>query len=70
MGAKEKPPATLLVYRDGHQMEVQNYAILGKTLWIFSDQSTRRVPLADLDLASTQRVNGERGVDFVAPDPQ
>jgi len=68
--AEEKPPATLLVYRDGHQMEVQNYAILGKTLWVFSAQATRRVPLADLDLTATQRVNGDRGVDFSTPEPQ
>jgi hypothetical protein len=68
--AEEKPPATLLVYRDGHQVEVQDYAILGKTLWVFSNQVTRRVPLADLDLAATQRANGERGVDFITPDPQ
>src|SRR5208282_346146 len=70
LAAEEKPPATLLVYRDGHQVEVQDYAILGKTLWVFSNQITRRVPLADLDLAATQRVNVERGIDFVAPDPQ
>jgi hypothetical protein len=70
VAGEEKPPATLLVYRDGHQVEVQDYAILGKTLWVFSNQATRRVPLADLDLAATQRVNVERGVDFVSPDPQ
>ncbi|MGA2982666.1 MAG: hypothetical protein ABSG32_02560 [Terriglobia bacterium] len=68
--AAEKAPKTLLIYRDGHQLEVQDYAIQGKTLWVFSDQMTRRVPLADLDLVATQRVNGERGVDFTAPDPQ
>jgi hypothetical protein len=67
---EEKPPATLLVYRDGHQVEVQDYAIVGNTLWVFSEQRTGRVPLADLDLAATQRANGERGVDFVAPNPQ
>jgi hypothetical protein len=66
-GADEKPPATLLVYRDGHKVEVQDYAILGKTLWVFSEQRTRQVPLADLDLAATERVNGDRGVDFSAP---
>lgn len=70
MGAEQKPPTTLLVYRDGHQVEVQDYAIQGKTLWVFSEQMTRRVPLADLDLAATERVNGERGVEFVAPSPQ
>jgi hypothetical protein len=65
--AAEKPPTTLLVYRDGHQMEVQDYAIQGKTLWVFSDQRTRQVPLAELDLAATHRVNDERGVDFDMP---
>jgi hypothetical protein len=64
------PPTTLLVYRDGHQVEVQNYAILGKTLWIFSAQTTRRVALDDLDLTATRRVNGDRGVDFATPEPQ
>ncbi|MGO8816702.1 MAG: hypothetical protein ACLQVG_18855 [Terriglobia bacterium] len=68
--AEEKPPATLFVYRDGHQAEVQNYAILGNTLWVFSDKITRRVPLADLDLAATQRANEARGVDFAAPAQQ
>jgi hypothetical protein len=68
--AQPTPPPTVLVYRDGHQVEVQNYAIVGQTLWVFSDQETHRVPLADLDLTSTQRVNEDRGVDFSAPNPQ
>lgn len=65
--SQEIPPPTLVVYRDGHQTEIQNYAILGNTLWIFSDQTARRVPLDELDLAATRRVNGEKGMDFVAP---
>ena len=64
---EEELPTTLLVYRDGHQVEVQNYAILGKTLWVFTDQRAQQVPLADLDLAATQHVNGERGIDFNTP---
>jgi hypothetical protein len=40
-GVEEKPPSTFLIYRDGHQLKVRNYAIVGKTLWVFSDQSTR-----------------------------
>lgn len=68
--AEEKPPATVLVYRDGHEVEVQDYAIQGQTLWVFSGQLTQQVPLADLDLAATQRVNGQRGVEFVPPNPQ
>lgn len=67
--AGEKPPTTLLVYRDGRQVEVQDYAILGKTLWVFSNQTARQVPLADLDLGATERLNGDRGVEFVPPNP-
>jgi hypothetical protein len=63
-----KPLPTILVYRDGHQGEVQNYAILGQTLWVFGDQTTRRISLADLDLQATKRLNDERGVDFTSPD--
>jgi len=70
VAAEPQPPPTVLVYRDGHQVEVHNYAILGKTIWVISDQTTQRVPLADLDLASTQRANAERGVDFSTPDLQ
>jgi hypothetical protein len=65
---QEKPAATILVYRDGHQGEVQNYAILRQTLWVFAGETTRRVSLADLDLQATKRLNDERGVDFFSPD--
>lgn len=67
---EETPPSTLLIYRDGHQVEVQNYAIQGRTLWVFSEETTRRIPLSDLDLAATQRINSERGVEFIAPSSQ
>ncbi|HLY62123.1 MAG TPA: hypothetical protein VKV95_15385 [Terriglobia bacterium] len=63
----EKPLKTVLVYRDGHQSEVQDYAILGKTLWIFAGQTTKKIALADLDLDSTKKMNDDRGVDFVSP---
>jgi len=64
---QEKRVRTVFVYRDGHQFEAQDYAIQGKTLWIFSDQTTRKVPLADLDLDVTRKLNDARGVDFVSP---
>lgn len=64
------PPKVVLAFRDGHRVEVQNYAIVGNTLWVISDDTTRRVALSDLDLPQTQRVNGDRGVDFAIPDSQ
>jgi hypothetical protein len=65
---QEGPVPTILVYRDGHQGEVQNYAILGQTLWVFAGRTTRRISLADLDLQATNKLNIERGVDFISPD--
>lgn len=65
--APEEPLKTVLVYRDGHRSEVQDYAILGKTLWVFAGQTTRKVPLAQLDLDGTVRLNDDRGVEFISP---
>jgi hypothetical protein len=64
-----EPPRepTLLVFKDGHQLEVGNYAIVGTTLFDLSPGHTRKVLLADLDLAATQRQNDDRGVTFQIP---
>jgi hypothetical protein len=57
-------PATVLVFRNGDRQEVKNYAVIGQTLWIFTEQRARKVPLSDLDLAATRAINEERGSDF------
>jgi hypothetical protein len=62
----EASPATVLVFHDQHQQEVQNYAIVGQTVWIFG-QRTEKIPLSDLDLPATTKANDERGVDFRVP---
>jgi len=61
-------PPTVLVFRDQRKQEVQNYAIVGQTLWNFSAQRTQKIPLADLDLIATAKANEERGVDFRLPN--
>lgn len=58
---------TQLVFRDKHSQEVQNYAIVGQTFWIFDQQRTTRVPLSDLDIPATVKANDARGVDFELP---
>jgi hypothetical protein len=60
-------PATVLVFRDQHKQEVQNYAIVGQTVWTFAPQRTQKIPLSDLDLPATTKANDERGVDFRVP---
>jgi hypothetical protein len=57
-------PSTVLVFRSGNREETSNYAIAGQTLWIFSEQRARKVPLSDLDIDATRAVNEERGVEF------
>jgi hypothetical protein len=63
----EQEPATALVFRDQHVEEVRNYAIAGGTLWVLNEQAAKKIPLAQLDLAATVKMNDERGVDFQVP---
>ena len=58
---------TLLVFLDKHTQEVQNYAIIGGTLWIFSEQKATKIPLSWLDLEAPTKANDDRGVDFQIP---
>jgi hypothetical protein len=59
---------TVLIFRDQHQQEVQNYAIVGQTLWTFAPQKTQKIPLSDLDIPATTKANDERGIDFRLPN--
>ena len=65
--SQDPAAATVLVYRDQHRQEVQNYAIVGQTLWAFMAGRTQKIPLASLDVEATERVNDERGIPFRAP---
>ncbi len=56
-----------LVFRNGHRLDVANYAIVGQTLWVFDEQRARRVPLADLNLDATRKANAENGFDLKLP---
>lgn len=64
MSATEPTVAATLVFRDGRTLSISNYAIVGQTVWILSNNSARKIPIADLDVAATQRVNEANGVDF------
>jgi len=60
-------PNTLLVFKDGHQLEVQNYAIVGDTLVDLTEGHRRKVSLTDLDVEATSKQNDDRGIDFRLP---
>jgi len=58
---------TTLVFKDGHKMDVGNYAIVGSTLIDLTPGHARKVPLSELDLPATQKVNDDHGVIFRLP---
>jgi hypothetical protein len=60
-------PQTILVFKDGHQLEVSNYAIVGDTLVDLTPGHRRKIALAELDLTATTQQNDNRGVDFHLP---
>jgi hypothetical protein len=65
--AEENVSTTILVFRDGHRSEVRNYAIVGQTLWVFTEQRARKIPISDLDVEATKKVNSDRGVEIPFP---
>ena len=65
------PPA-VIVYRDGHTEEVAKYMIQGVDLYTTSDYYntgtwTRKIPLSQLDIPASLRLNKERGTKFNLP---
>jgi len=71
LGPPSQPPAperpsipTVLVFRDGRRMEVQNYAIVGQTVWIFDESTSTKIPASELNLEATQQENRSRGLRF------
>lgn len=60
-------PQTVLVFKDGHQLEVENYAIVGNTLYDLTEGRRHKIPLSDLDLDATTQQNDKRGIDFQVP---
>ena len=60
-------PPTVLIYRDGRRTEVRNYAIVGQTVWTFTERVANKIPLDQLDLNATRKANEERGQEFVVP---
>jgi hypothetical protein len=61
------PEPTVLVFKDGRELEIGNYAIVGQTLFDLSAGHARRIALADLDLENTLKKNEDHGVSFQLP---
>jgi hypothetical protein len=67
-----KLPPAVLVFRDGHEEEIEKYTIIGPVIYTQADYwSTgswkRKVAIADLDIPATLKLNRERGGKFSLP---
>ncbi len=65
------PPA-VIVFWDGHTEEVAKYMIQGETLFTYADywstgSWTRKIPLSDVDIPASLKLNRERGTKFTLP---
>ncbi len=62
------PPVTL-VLRNGQQLRVQNYAVMGQTFWDFSAQPTQKIPIANIDVAASAKATIANGGEFPQLEP-
>jgi len=66
-----EPPApedaVTIVFKDGRApLQIHNYALTPTMLYV-TDARHRDIPLADIDLAATDKANREAGVSFTVP---
>jgi len=63
----DNSPPTIFIFKDGHKLETQNYAILGQTLYDFSTSGMRKIKLSDIDLDATKKANDDLGIPLRLP---
>jgi hypothetical protein len=63
----EPEAALTLVFKDGRPTEeIHNYMLTRTTLYV-QDEHRREIPVDDLDLGATQKINKSNGIDFQLP---
>lgn len=65
--AEPEPIPLLVIYKDGREKEIRNFAIVGDTLYEIGTYTSHKIKLAELDLKKTVQKNEERGVEFTLP---
>jgi hypothetical protein len=66
--APQKQEKTTLIFKDGRPAErISNYILTRDTIYV-GDRRPSEIPLDELDLAATAKVNRAAGVDFRLPE--
>lgn len=63
-------PRLTLIFKDGHQETIQNYALTPDMVIVMDQPASgrqQRIPLADLDLGATEQAAQQAGLDFSPP---
>ncbi len=67
LAKEDNSPKTVFIFKDGHQIETKNFAIVGQTLYDFSNTGLKKVQLADMDKEATTKANDDRGITVKLP---
>jgi hypothetical protein len=65
--AQPQPTTVIVVMKDGRRIESPGFALVGTKLWILDSENATKVSINDVDVAATQQVNRDRGIDIVIP---
>jgi len=63
---KDNSPNAILVFRDGLQLPVRNYAIAGGTIFVL-DNPNQKIALSKLDIPATEQINDKNGLEIHLP---
>jgi hypothetical protein len=64
---EDHAPATVFIFKDGHQIETRNFAIMGKSLFDFSSKTLKKIQLDEIDSVATLKANDDRGITVKLP---
>ncbi len=64
---EDRTPAAVFIFKDGHQIETRNFAIMGQALFDFSSKTLRKIQLDEIDSAATLKANDDRGISVKLP---
>jgi hypothetical protein len=57
-------PPHVLVFKDGRQIQADNYAISNNVIWILEDGKVKRIPLSEVDLPATRKANSDSDLNL------
>jgi hypothetical protein len=59
-------PPIILVLTNGTKVTLQSYAVMGQTIWDFSRQPARKIPVTSVNVVASQQATEASGAEFPA----